>query len=153
VRTAGDSTRRRRLNKLSCAGWLPHDRGFVSGLPHSNDERRSADRLITGQEGSPPRPCLRQCTRLDCLVRLAPRRFRWFAARWLPTLVLSFFFDRSECYCCWPCGSCGRRVSVVQAQRQIHRALRAAVSTAARRTLAERSGLRPLAGRGGRLPR
>ena len=27
--------RRRRLNKLSCAGWLPHDRGFVSGLPRS----------------------------------------------------------------------------------------------------------------------
>ena len=22
-------------NKLSCAGWVPHDRGFVSGLPHS----------------------------------------------------------------------------------------------------------------------
>ncbi len=40
VRTAGDRTRRRRLNKLSCAGWLPHDRGFVSGLPHSRDERR-----------------------------------------------------------------------------------------------------------------
>src|SRR6516225_7652516 len=30
-RTAGDRTRRRRLNKLSCADWLPHDRGFVSG--------------------------------------------------------------------------------------------------------------------------
>src|SRR5262249_15790576 len=30
VRTAGDRTRRRRLNKLSYAGWLPHDRGFVS---------------------------------------------------------------------------------------------------------------------------
>jgi len=26
---------RRRLNKLSCAGWLPHDRGCVSGLPRS----------------------------------------------------------------------------------------------------------------------
>jgi hypothetical protein len=24
---------RRRLNKLSSAGWLPHDRGFVLGLP------------------------------------------------------------------------------------------------------------------------
>src|ERR1700730_16341593 len=35
VRTAGDRTGRRRLNKLSCAGWLPHDRGFVSGLPCS----------------------------------------------------------------------------------------------------------------------
>ena len=40
------------VNKLSCAGWLPHDRGFVSGLPRSKDERRSGDRLITGQEGS-----------------------------------------------------------------------------------------------------
>jgi len=30
-RTAGDRTRRRRLNMLSCADWLPHDRGFVSG--------------------------------------------------------------------------------------------------------------------------
>src|ERR1700756_2562229 len=64
-RTAGDRTRRRRLNKLSCADWLPHDRGFVSGLPRSKDERRSGDRLITGQEGSPPRPCRRQCARLD----------------------------------------------------------------------------------------
>src|SRR5271168_2324760 len=35
MRKAGDRTRRRRLNKLSCAGWLPHDRGFVSGLPRS----------------------------------------------------------------------------------------------------------------------
>ena len=26
---------RRRLSKLSCAGWLPHDRGFVLGLPLS----------------------------------------------------------------------------------------------------------------------
>ena len=23
------------VNKLSCADWLPHDRGFVSGLPQS----------------------------------------------------------------------------------------------------------------------
>jgi hypothetical protein len=52
-RTAGDRTRRRRLNKLSCADWLPHDRGFVWGLPRSKDERRSGDRLITGLEGSP----------------------------------------------------------------------------------------------------
>jgi hypothetical protein len=37
VRTAGDRTRRRRLSKLSCAGWVPHDRGFVSGLPRSKD--------------------------------------------------------------------------------------------------------------------
>ena len=26
---------RRRLSKLSCAGWLPHDRGFVLELPLS----------------------------------------------------------------------------------------------------------------------
>jgi hypothetical protein len=48
VRTARDRTRRRRLNKLSCAGWVPHDRGSVSGLPRSRLERRSGDRLITG---------------------------------------------------------------------------------------------------------
>lgn len=48
VRTAGDRTRRRRLNKLSCAGWVPHDRGSVSGLPRSKVEHRSGDRLITG---------------------------------------------------------------------------------------------------------
>src|ERR1700746_1018706 len=72
VRTAGDRTRRRRLNKLSCAGWLPHDRGSVLGLPHSRDEHRPEDRLITGQEGSPPWPCLRQCAPLD-LLRSASR--------------------------------------------------------------------------------
>ena len=38
----------RRLNKLSCAGWVPHDRGSVSGLPRSRVEHRSGDRLITG---------------------------------------------------------------------------------------------------------
>ena len=48
MRTAGDKTRRRRLNKLSCADWVPHDRGFVSGLPRSRVEHRSGDRLITG---------------------------------------------------------------------------------------------------------
>ena len=48
MRTAGDRTRRRRLNKLSCAGWVPHDRGSVSGLPRSKVEHRSGDRLITG---------------------------------------------------------------------------------------------------------
>ena len=58
---AGDRARRRRLNKLSYADWLPHDRGFVSGLPQSRDERRSGDRLITGQEDSPPWPCLQPC--------------------------------------------------------------------------------------------
>ena len=48
VRTARDRTRRRRLNKLSCAGWVAHDRGSVSGLPRSRVERRSGDRLIPG---------------------------------------------------------------------------------------------------------
>ena len=33
--TAGGRAVRRRLSKLSCAGWLPHDRGFVSELPLS----------------------------------------------------------------------------------------------------------------------
>ncbi len=46
---------RRRLIKLSCAGWLPHDRGFVLGLPRSRSERRRC-RLITGHEDSPRRP-------------------------------------------------------------------------------------------------
>jgi hypothetical protein len=32
------------------------------GLPHSKDERRSGDRLITAREGSPPWPCLELCT-------------------------------------------------------------------------------------------
>jgi hypothetical protein len=68
MRTAGDRTSRRRLNKLSCAGWLPHDRSFVSGLPRSKDERRSGDRLITGQEDSPPRSCRRQCVPADLLL-------------------------------------------------------------------------------------
>ena len=89
VRTAGGRTRRRRLNKLSCAGWLPHDRRFVSGLPRSSDERRSADRLITGQEGSLPRPCLRQCARSD----------DWRG--------LFFLFSLIDCYCGWPCGVVG----------------------------------------------
>ena len=31
--TAGGRAERRRLSKLSCAGWLPHDRGFVLELP------------------------------------------------------------------------------------------------------------------------
>ena len=33
--TAGGRAERRRLSKLSCAGWLPHDRGFVLELPLS----------------------------------------------------------------------------------------------------------------------
>jgi hypothetical protein len=41
-RRADGGALRRRLSKLSCAGWLPHDRGFVSGLPRSKRERRSA---------------------------------------------------------------------------------------------------------------
>ena len=41
VAKAGGRTQRRRFNKLSCAGWLPHYRSFVSGLPRSKDERRS----------------------------------------------------------------------------------------------------------------
>ena len=40
MRTAGGRTRRRRLDKLSYAGWLPHDRGSVSGLPLSKNERQ-----------------------------------------------------------------------------------------------------------------
>jgi len=68
VRTAGDRTRRRQLNKLSCADWLPHDRGFVLGLPRSKDGRQFGDRLITGQEDSPPRSYRRQCAPLDLLA-------------------------------------------------------------------------------------
>ena len=56
MRKAGDRTRRRRLNKLSRAGWLPHDRGHVSGLTYSRREHRSGDRLIAVQEDSPLRP-------------------------------------------------------------------------------------------------
>src|SRR5271168_3232 len=69
MRKAGDRTRRRRLNKLSCAGWLPHDRGFVSGLPQSSCERQSWDWLIGAKEDSPPRPCLQPCAP-DLLVGL-----------------------------------------------------------------------------------
>jgi hypothetical protein len=69
MRKAGNRTRRRRLNKLSCAGWLPHDRGSVSGLPQSSGEHRSWDRLIGAQEDSPPRPCLQPCAP-DLLVGL-----------------------------------------------------------------------------------
>jgi hypothetical protein len=100
VRTAGDRTRRRRLNKLSCAGWIPHDRGSASGLPRSRDEHRSVDRLITGQEDSPPWSCLRQCTRLDLYAQFPPLPlqppFSFLLNQFLPSLVL------------W---SCGRRVA------------------------------------------
>jgi aryl-alcohol dehydrogenase-like predicted oxidoreductase len=63
-------TRRRRLNKLSCAGWIPHDRGFVSGLPHSRGRASILDRLITAEEDSPPRSCLPQCALWIPLVTL-----------------------------------------------------------------------------------
>jgi len=35
VHKAGGKVVRRRFNKLSCAGWLPHFRCSVSGLPQS----------------------------------------------------------------------------------------------------------------------
>lgn len=60
VRTAGDKTRRRRLNKLSCADWVPHDRGSVSGLPRSRVEHRPGT-AHNRHEGSPPWSCLQQC--------------------------------------------------------------------------------------------
>jgi hypothetical protein len=85
-RTAGDRTRRRRLNKLSCADWLPHDRGFVSGLPRSKNERRSGDQLITGQEGSSPGSCRWQCAPADLLLSTSSRCGRrvWSGLeRWL----------------------------------------------------------------------
>ena len=47
---------RRRLSRLSYAGWLPHDRGFVLGLPRSGSERRlHRHRLTMLPEDSPPR--------------------------------------------------------------------------------------------------
>ena len=67
VRTAGDRTRRRRLNKLSCAGWIPHDRGFVWGCL-GLEASVGLGRLITGLEGSPPRSCLRRRAPLDLLA-------------------------------------------------------------------------------------
>jgi transposase len=33
------ASERRRLSKLSCAGWSPHDRGFVLELPLSRGRR------------------------------------------------------------------------------------------------------------------
>ena len=60
---AGGGLSRRRLNKLSCAGWLPHDRGFVSGLPRSKGRASASGRLITGDEGSPTGPAARQALR------------------------------------------------------------------------------------------
>jgi hypothetical protein len=46
VRKAGGGALRRRLSKLSYAGWLPHDRGFVLGLPHMGTFR-SRENSIT----------------------------------------------------------------------------------------------------------
>ena len=77
VRRAGDRTRRRRLNKLSCAGWIPHDRGFVSGLPHSR-ERASIRRSAHNRPGGFPTvalpPALRICgfVALSRFPRVAP---------------------------------------------------------------------------------
>ncbi|MET4331705.1 hypothetical protein ABIB80_007565 [Bradyrhizobium sp. i1.15.2] len=48
---------RRRLIKLSCAGWLPHDRGFVLGLPRSRG-RASAMPAHNRPRGFPTAPCL-----------------------------------------------------------------------------------------------
>ena len=59
----GRRVSRRRLNKLSCAGWLPHDRGFVSGLPRSKG-RASAERPAHNRRrGFPNRPAARQALR------------------------------------------------------------------------------------------
>src|SRR5438046_6974782 len=58
-----------------------------------------------------------------------------------PQLLFHFI---NQCLLTLALWSCGRRVSVVQAQRQIHRALRAAVTIAAEvgvRTLAVRAAL------------
>ena len=46
---------RRRLSKLSYAGWLPHDRGFVLGCVGLESERRQS-RLIVGARIPEPRP-------------------------------------------------------------------------------------------------
>jgi hypothetical protein len=50
-----EAGQRRRLIKLSCAGWLPQDRGFVSGLPLSKGERHPWA-AHNRREDSPPRP-------------------------------------------------------------------------------------------------
>jgi hypothetical protein len=59
---AGAHGRRQRLktpvNKLSCAGWLPHDRGSVSGCLVLGTSI-GLGRLITALEDSLPLPCLR----------------------------------------------------------------------------------------------
>ena len=51
---------RRRLSKLSYAGWLPRDRGFVLGLPRSKG-RASTVSAHNRARGFPtafrPQPC------------------------------------------------------------------------------------------------
>ena len=56
--TVGGRDQRRRLNKLSCAGWLPRDRVFVSGCLVL-DASVGLGRLITGREDSLTVHCLR----------------------------------------------------------------------------------------------
>ncbi len=47
---------RRRLSILSCAGWIPHDRGCVLELPLSGNGRQTfKDWLTMLPKGSPPR--------------------------------------------------------------------------------------------------
>ncbi len=49
----GDGTKTT-VGKLSYAGWIPHDRGFVLGLPRSK-RRASTLSAHNRHEGSPPR--------------------------------------------------------------------------------------------------
>jgi hypothetical protein len=66
---------RRRLASSSFAGWLPHDRRFVSGLPPTR-WRASAEpgRLIARHEGSPPCPAPCPGRRLAVTFRRRPSR-------------------------------------------------------------------------------
>ena len=64
----GQRGQRRRLSKLSCAGWIPHDRGFVLRLPQSRGRAPVKNRLIAGREGSSPRPAARLGRRYDRLA-------------------------------------------------------------------------------------
>jgi hypothetical protein len=74
VRRAGDRARRRRLNKLSCAGWIPHDRGFVSGLPHSKGRASVRGPAHNRPGGFPNRGPASSLAHL-CYGRLAPPCF------------------------------------------------------------------------------
>ena len=78
---AGGGVSRRRLNKLSCAGWRPHDRGFVSGLPRSKGRASADGRLITGDEGSPTGPAARQALRNKRCALRSPLRV-YLPDRW-----------------------------------------------------------------------